>query len=438
MDFHLDASALMRHTSQVVITFQTIGTLLIALLLRLLTRGIPGHFLHYWALGWVGLSVGLFSLNLSVLIIPMAPAHYEPLIRRPALAGYAVFQYSFGFFLWAGCRAYASDTRLCPRDWWLFAPAAAFGVIAPAFLADIDVLFPFHAAVFGGFCLLALLTVIRCRPDDRQTLIGLRLTQLAMAGLAALFWHYAVVMGWWLMRRPRPDLEYLHFSALYDALVETLLGFGMVVLGTDSVRRELEAKNRELAESNRRLAEASQQLELAARTDSVTGLFNRRAYEAMLAERRGKPFAGALAVVDLNNLKTLNDVYGHAAGDAAIQFVARALRAQFRITDPVFRTGGDEFLVILEGGHAVELRGRLLSLDEALRGLRLPGVPEQTDLVVSWGMADFQSPEQLKEAEKAADAEMYLCKARRKAAAAVNGDDAVGDAANYPGSPTQS
>lgn len=414
MDFNLGPVALV-HASQVVTTFQTVGTLLIALLLRLLMRGIPGRFLQYWSLGWVGLSVGLFCLNLSVLIVPLVPAEYELQIRRPALAGYTVFQYSFGFYLWAGCRAYVTGTALSSRDWWLLAPAAIFGVVAPMFISDIAVLLPFHAAVFGGFCLLALLTTLRCRPDAVQTLIGLRLTQLAIASIVLLFWHYAAVKGWLLLRRPRADLEYLHFSALYDALLDTLLGFGMVVLGTDSVRRELEAKNRELADSNRRLAEASEQLVIAARTDPVTGLLNRRALDIMLAERQNQPFAGTLAVVDLNDLKRINDEFGHAAGDAAIQLVARALRAQFRITDPAFRLGGDEFLVILENGRAADLAGRLQALDEALLAQRLPAVPTVTDLVISWGMADFNSSEQFKEAEKAADAEMYACKNQRKA-----------------------
>jgi diguanylate cyclase (GGDEF)-like protein len=415
MDSPFDPTIL-KHTNLVVTTFQTIGTLLIALLLRLLTRGIPGRFLQYWAMGWVGLAAGLISLNLSVLILPLFPQQYEPLIRRPALAAYAMFEYAFGFFLWAGCRSYARGTQLNGRDWWLFVPAAAFGVIAPAFLADINVLFPFHAAVLGGFCLLALLSTARCRPFHRQTIVGLRLTQLAMAGIALLFWHYALVMGWLLTQKPRPELEYLQFSALYDALLETLLGFGMVVLGTDSVRRELEAKNRELAESNRRLAEASFQLAIAAKTDPLTGLLNRRALDAMLADRANVHFAGTLAVVDLNDLKKLNDAFGHAAGDAAIQLVARALRAQFRITDSVFRIGGDEFLVILEGGHASDLSGRLQALDVALCGLRLPGVQAPVDVVVSWGMADFDSPSQLTVAFAAADIEMYACKARRKSA----------------------
>jgi diguanylate cyclase (GGDEF)-like protein len=402
------------HTSLVITTFQTVGTLLIALLLRMLTRGIPGSFLRYWSSAWVCLATGLFFLNLSVLILPYLSPASGNRVGRPALAAYAVFEYAFGFFLWAGCRSYSTGSRLANRDWLLLAPAAAFGAIAPVFLADIDVLFPFHAAVFGGFCLLALLATRRAHAPARQTKIGLRLTQVAIAVLGLLYWQYAVVMGWLLAQHPRPDLEYLHFAALYDALVETLLGFGMVVLGTDSVHQELEARNRELAETNRRLAEASEQLAVAARTDPLTGLLNRRALDAMIAERTNREFTGTLAVVDLNDLKRINDVHGHAAGDAAIQLVARALRQQFRITDPVFRIGGDEFLAVLEGGQALDLPGRLRALDHVLRGLRLPGVQGPVDLIVSCGLADFESTAGITEALAVADAEMYACKARLK------------------------
>ena len=87
----------------------------------------------------------------------------------------------------------------------------------------------------------------------------------------------------------------------------------------------------------------------------------------------------------------------------------RALKAQFRITDPVFRTGGDEFLVLLEGGHAAEMTGRMESLDAALKGQRLPNVPVAIDLVVAWGLADFTSPVDISAAMSHADQAMYAC-----------------------------
>lgn len=415
MDFHFDPTV-SKHTSLVVSTFQTAGTLLIALLLRLLTRGIPGRFLYYWSLGWVALAAAAVCQTFSFLLAPQLETENAVYLRRTAVALYAFFQCAFGFYLWAGCRAYSRGTELGGRDWWLFVVPASAGLVAPIFIANTDLLFPFHSAVVGGFGLLALLTTTALRPTALQTTIGLRMTQAALGGIALLFWHYTLVVGWVLNQVPRPDLEYLHYTALYDGLVEILLGFGMVILGTDSVRRELETKNGELADTNRRLAEASKELAVAARTDPLTGLLNRRGLDALLAESKGRPFEGSLAVLDINDLKKLNDTIGHSAGDAAIQHVARALRGQFRVTDPIFRTGGDEFLVLLEGGRSTDLTGRLQRLDGALRGLRLPGIARAVDVVVAWGTSEFHSHADFDPATHRADVAMYECKSRRKTA----------------------
>jgi diguanylate cyclase (GGDEF)-like protein len=413
MDFTLDPTA-SKETSLVATTFQTAGTLLIAVLLRLLTPSTPGRFLRYWSLAWSALAAALVSLSLSFVLAPLVGPEVVPWVRRPALAAYCVFEYTFGFYLWAGCRAYAHGTLLRRSDLRLLVAPAAFGLAIPAFVPNIHIVFPFHAVVFGGFCLLAMWTTRGCRPAARPTVVGLRMTQFALVAITLLFWHYVVVMAWAASRTTPPDLSYLHYSAMYDALSETLLAFGMVVLATDAVRREWEGKNRELIETNRKLAEASEQLAVVARTDPLTGLLNRRAFDAMLAERAGGPFAGSVAVVDLNFLKQINDTSGHAAGDAAILHVARALRTHFRITDPIFRFGGDEFLVLLEGSRAADLSYRLEAVDTALRGLRLPGVTEPTDVVIAWGMADFETADGLTAAVAHADLAMYQCKARRK------------------------
>src|SRR5262245_34143758 len=215
MDFHFDP-AVSKHTSLMVTTFQTAGTLLIALLLRLLTRGIPSRFLYYWSLGWVALAAGAVCLTLSYLVSPLLPDHFEPWLRRPAIAAHAVCMCGFGFYLWAGCRAYTQGVTLSRPDWWLFAVPAVCGLVGPAFFPNLDLLIPFHTAVVGGFGLLALLATTDYTPEDRQSAIGLRITQTALGGIAVLFWHYTLVVGWVLNQIPRPDLEYLHYTAVYD------------------------------------------------------------------------------------------------------------------------------------------------------------------------------------------------------------------------------
>src|SRR6476659_10237493 len=135
MDFHFDPTV-SKHTSLVVSTFETAGTLLIALLLRLLLRGITGRFLYYWSLGWVALAAGAVCLALTYLVAPTLPSYSEPWLRRPAIALYAVFHCAFGFFMWAGCRDFARGIAVRRGDWWLFLAPAICGLLAPAFISN--------------------------------------------------------------------------------------------------------------------------------------------------------------------------------------------------------------------------------------------------------------------------------------------------------------
>lgn len=113
-----------------------------------------------------------------------------------------------------------------------------------------------------------------------------------------------------------------------------------------------EAKNAVMAEldqMNRRLLGAKQQAELQAMTDTLTGLGNRRALEQALARSiaAARPFG--LMQLDLDHFKAVNDTLGHAAGDLVLMHVAQALRDSVRNGDLVARTGGDEFVILLQG-----------------------------------------------------------------------------------------
>jgi diguanylate cyclase (GGDEF)-like protein len=384
-----------------------------ALLSVLLTRAVPRPYLRHWAAGWVALAAALTALRVVFWLPAEGPA------ARLAGGVYCCLEYLFGFLVWVGCREFAGRGRPWLREGWVLAPALAFGLFAPWTGGPLLDVYPFHAPIFGGFFLLALAATRGYSSPARQTRFGIHVLRLNLLVLGVLFVHYGVV-GHWVTRAGRPEPEYLTLSPLFDALAEIGLAFGMGLVAVEQMRDQLDAANRELAETNRRLAEASDQLAVAARTDPLTGLLNRRAFDAMLADRAGTPFAGSVAVVDLNDLKRTNDVHGHAAGDAAIQLVARGLRVHFRITDPVFRLGGDEFLVVMEGGRSADLSGRLDSLDGSLCHTRLPGVAEPVDVVVAWGMADFDSAADLPVAITRADQAMYAQKARRKAPAGTS------------------
>ncbi|MFQ5763559.1 MAG: GGDEF domain-containing protein, partial [Rhodospirillales bacterium] len=115
----------------------------------------------------------------------------------------------------------------------------------------------------------------------------------------------------------------------------------------DAALAEAETAERTMAEQRDRLA----RLEDLAATDELTGLLNRRGFEAALARAmagaRRYHEKGVLVFIDLDGFKPVNDTYGHAAGDEVLRQVSRLLAESVRATDFVGRLGGDEFAVVL-------------------------------------------------------------------------------------------
>jgi diguanylate cyclase (GGDEF)-like protein len=109
-----------------------------------------------------------------------------------------------------------------------------------------------------------------------------------------------------------------------------------------------------------------QALKLAATTDPLTGLVNRRAFEPILSRelqrcaRLAHPLC--LVVIDLDHFKEVNDVHGHQEGDRILGEVSRVWTETLRSTDVLARAGGDEFVLLLPStgrAHALEMLGRL-------------------------------------------------------------------------------
>ena len=102
----------------------------------------------------------------------------------------------------------------------------------------------------------------------------------------------------------------------------------------------------------RQQQEIENALKASARTDSLSGLPNRTAFDEFLSEAVERNMKNdrklALAYIDLNGFKAINDAFGHTAGDEVLRTVANRLRENFRASDFIARIGGDEFVVMLD------------------------------------------------------------------------------------------
>jgi diguanylate cyclase (GGDEF)-like protein len=377
--------------------------ILVAALLHELSRVMSLRFLAYWSRGWLALAVGLTALVASFRLQTVFGEGNFGTVGLMMV--YCFAEYLFGYLLWLGCRNYADGQRPAARDAKSMAAFAGLAVALPLAFPHIDQLFPCHAAVMA--CFFAIAAIESRAPTGEATMIGGRVLRFALAGLAVLFAHYAFLIGWFAHAYPNYQLVHMEYSSLYDATLEVGLAFGMVLLGTERVRRELE-------ERNRRLAEAAESLGRSARTDPLTGLLNRLAFEELKSDPAPVGPSGCVAVIDLNDLKPLNDRHGHRAGDVALQLVARSLRIHARVTDPIYRLGGDEFAVVLPECPLAELHDRLAQIDAALAGQRLPGIESPVDIAIAWGGAAYDSPVDFFAAVAAADDAMYDQKAGRK------------------------
>ncbi len=213
------------------------------------------------------------------------------------------------------------------------------------------------------------------------------------------------------------ELEALAESATTEPLLAALHALFHHVAERNASLRELnETLEQRVAERTAELERANHRLEVLAMSDALSGLPNRRhamlqlelAWEAALES--GGPMTVIMA--DADGFKSVNDTYGHEAGDAVIVALGKTLRNAVRTDDVVCRMGGDEFLILcprtdLEGGRQVAD-----NVWRAVGALRVPLADEAWQGSMSLGVA-ARRPEMRSVAEliKAADEAVYRAKA---------------------------
>jgi diguanylate cyclase (GGDEF)-like protein len=251
-----------------------------------------------------------------------------------------------------------------------------------------------RGATFPVLTLILMFGMFQLRPRAAYALsfFALGLFGLAMALMAR--WRPEVYV---------PEVELGHFLMLACMLPAV----GMLTARLSHIRWRLKQQKRELEEA------LAQIRELATR-DALTGLANRRQMQQLLerearrCERTGARYA--LAMLDLDHFKQINDRHGHGAGDAALLAFAREATAGLRSLDVLARWGGEEFLLLLPDTETAPARAVLERLRARIAALRVPAGSSELQFSFSAGLTVSRPGERADETLARADQLLYEAK----------------------------
>ncbi|MDB4948129.1 MAG: hypothetical protein JWM27_778 [Gemmatimonadetes bacterium] len=384
------------------------GSLLLVVLFASLSRGHPRRqpYFREWTLAWSWLLAGLGGV-LVQYAVPGLGAH--PWAVRAANTLYQVGKLLFVVHLVAGTLNYVRGVR----------PAAFRRRTLPAVL-----LYALISASVGGVVLnrvVLLQTPLMAGPfllcawlllrlPDARRSFGSRAAGAVFGAIALLWMAYAAAYASLgvppVLEAGGPLAFLLLYNSYLDLLLQMLLGYGMVVLLLEDAKRDAD-------DARAQLSAAHDQLKRASLYDALTGAFNRRAYEDGVGLEAVGACHGTALVLDMDNLKVVNDGDGHAAGDALLCRLVETLRGCMRPRDRLYRWGGDEFLVLAPDARPDEILARIRTALQAANAASAGAAP---DLHVSLGAAGFASIDAVASAVEEADRAMYEEKGRNRQA----------------------
>ncbi len=380
--------------STVGLAIQCVGILLVTLLSLFMRGSIRSVSLKYWTIAWTCLSISLSSLLIGIQVGGDQKLFFSI---------YFFCEYAFGILFVAGCRYHVKGARITRTYLYALGGAIAVAVALPHLSADFNDLFIVQASIMAGI-FIASLASLRAALARKEASPGLRVMAVALLLLTLDFLHYVPVFGartssWGIM----VPAAYLQYTSIIDLILEILLGFGAVMVLMEGVRGEMEA-------ANQKLMKAHDKLELMAQMDPLTEALNRHAFHSLLSRSESgteADSAGCVAVIDIDNLKPINDSLGHNVGDKAIRVVARAVRSLIRPDDMLFRWGGDEFMVLMFKLPQSEANRRMQTLNDILRANVAQWTASPVKISVTFGVAGFESMTRMAQAIEEADKAMY-------------------------------
>lgn len=196
-------------------------------------------------------------------------------------------------------------------------------------------------------------------------------------------------------------------------LMLTVLALGLTALTQFArMRTRLEEL---VKERTLQLQEQAVELEQQARSDQLTGLYNRRSAEEFLADgiagfrERSQPFT--IALLDIDHFKQINDHHSHQVGDVVLREVADLMRAHCRSQDKVARFGGEEFLVVFADASAVEAGRACEKVRAAIEAFDWLTVAPGLAVTLCAGVAEMQEDMDRSRLLRAADERLYAAKA---------------------------
>jgi two-component system, cell cycle response regulator len=174
---------------------------------------------------------------------------------------------------------------------------------------------------------------------------------------------------------------------------------------------ELTQANKVISEKNIQLSDTMKQLEIAARTDPLTELFNRRRIielieiEAIRYARSKKIFSIAIGDIDL--FKNINDNYGHDGGDFVLKTIADKITAMIRKQDSASRWGGEEFLILLPETDIKGANNLTEKVRKKIASCELASININLNVTMTFGIAEYDAGSSIDSTIKKADIALY-------------------------------